>query len=395
MERYAGTKLPSWVSAIATFLPGLVSIELSVCKELQHLSSSLSQLCHLKCLKLWHMTNVEYIESDVPSPSAKFFPSLENLVLEYMPKLKGWWRDISWMKKEASGVCLVDGTEQAAFLPPFPHLRELTIHECKRLTYFPPCPHVKMLVLTCINEALTFCMKGGVVQSPVPSTITASSSLSSNVSVAYTLQRLTIDNSWVFNSLFREFVGGAVCIKLLRMNILGFTKEGFQSCTSSFRDLVIFNCSGLENLAAIGIEQFTNLKSLEFSACDENLEGMPWKFLHSLLFLTISCHPELVNLPKGLQHLTSLQSLRMFFCHNLETLGECLNSLTSLQVLQIERCFKLKSLPEAMRHLTSLTKLEIIMPSPELKDRCRKPDGEDWPKICHIPHLHISSGLLS
>ncbi|KNA10895.1 hypothetical protein SOVF_140100 [Spinacia oleracea] len=189
MERYAGTKLPSWVSAIATFLPGLVSIELSV--------------------------------------------------------------------------------------------------------------------------SLTFCMKGGVVQSPVPSTITASSSLSSNVSVAYTLQRLTIDNSWVFNSLFREFVGGAVCIKLLRMNILGFTKEGFQSCTSSFRDLVIFNCSGLENLAAIGIEQFTNLKSLEFSACDENLEGMPWKFLHSLLFLTISCHPELVNLPKGLQHLTSLQSLRL------------------------------------------------------------------------------------
>uniref|UniRef100_A0A803KU77 Rx N-terminal domain-containing protein n=1 Tax=Chenopodium quinoa TaxID=63459 RepID=A0A803KU77_CHEQI len=72
MEYYGGTKLPS-------FALGLVRIDLRKCDRLQHLPSSLSQLCHLKKLCLRYMQNLEYIDSNAPSSSTNFFPALEKL----------------------------------------------------------------------------------------------------------------------------------------------------------------------------------------------------------------------------------------------------------------------------------------------------------------------------
>jgi hypothetical protein len=69
--------------------------------------------------------------------------------------------------------------------------------------------------------------------------------------------------------------------------------------------------------------------------------------------------PKLVSLLLGLQHVTTLQKLRISTCKNLTAIREWIRNCTSLQVLQIDGCSSLTSLPEGMRSLTSLQRLEI------------------------------------
>ncbi|KNA23268.1 hypothetical protein SOVF_026490 isoform A, partial [Spinacia oleracea] len=388
MSGYQGRKLPSWVSLITTFLPGLVSIELSDFVGLQHLTS-LSELHHLNYLKLSNMPNIQYIESNSPCTSAtrasKFFPSLEELELQGIPKLKGWWRDLSWMEMELMecGGCLVNSNgsmEQVVDLPSFPCLRDVRIIDCKNITYFPPCPHLKFLDLKSVNEALTFCMKRRSVQSsPItcPAAATATATSSSNLfptgmscnpkdASLFCLEELNIDNPMVFNSLFREFVLGVVRIEINfsdQLKSLWTIREGFQRCAFSVRLLSIYNCQNLKSLSGGGIEHLTNLQSLSIDECFdldlEEDEGMPWKYLSSLFSLTLINLPKLVNLPKGIQYLTSLRSLQIERCHNLKNLPECFCFLTSLQSVHVEDCYNLKSLPECLHSQSSMHLLHI------------------------------------
>ncbi|KNA13565.1 hypothetical protein SOVF_115490 [Spinacia oleracea] len=429
MTGHRGTELPSRMSSMATSFPGLVNIELSDFGSLKHLPSSLSQLRHLKYLKLHWMRNVEYIEIGAPSllVTRVFFPSLEKLELLGMCGLKGWWSDLKWVKKEAgrdsTSIEIKEEEEEKRslvdcnshiehILPSFPRLRELNIKNCARMTYFPPCPNVKQLSLIHISSQFTFYTGGSY-----------SSSSPSNMSMLCNLKMLHMDDDILFTSLFRKFVQEVVEIQLSifwRRETLNLVKEGFLRCASSLQSLLIENSSELKSLSGGGIEHLTNLQSLtikKFANLDleneeeEEEEGMPWKSLHFLSSLKLDSLPKLVRgLPKGFQYLTSLQSLFIYSCTKLEALGECvaflkslridwcinlkalpesIGSLTSLQLLQVDHCAKLKSLPEAMRSLTSLTSLEMRYSCKELKDRCRQPDGEDWPKICHIPILAI------
>uniref|UniRef100_A0A803MC12 Disease resistance protein At4g27190-like leucine-rich repeats domain-containing protein n=2 Tax=Chenopodium quinoa TaxID=63459 RepID=A0A803MC12_CHEQI len=428
-----------------TFLPCLVSIKLSSLHELQHLPS-MSQLCHLKSLQLWNMPMVEHIESDAPSasvskatkPMMTFFPSLEELVLVEMPQLKGWRRNLLWKEMEAGGGCLINdrgSQEQAVILPSFPRLRDLSIGYCNSMTYFPPCPLLKKLELWVVNEALTFCMKGGFHPSPIKSTTVSTSPSSSSSSVPCSLrapilclEKLNIDNPTIFNSLFEEFVLGAVHIQIedfAQVESMWTVRKGFRGCESSIRHLKLESCSELTTLSGSGIEHLYNLQSLSIERCDNlDLEGMPWCdnldywgvpciSLDSLSSLRLAELPKLLNLPWRFQYLTSLQSLQIESCGNLEALGDCIGSLCSLRSLQIKNCYnlkalpecmdslkslellhishchELKSLPEAMCHLTSLITLKILYARDDLEKRCLQPDGEDWPKIRHIPHVYV------
>ncbi|KAH9689128.1 hypothetical protein KPL70_015375 [Citrus sinensis] len=60
-----------------------------------------------------------------------------------------------------------------------------------------------------------------------------------------------------------------------------------------------------------------------------------------------------------------------------------------LSSLTIWSCRKLKALPDHVLQKSTLQKLEILWGCHILEERCRKETGEDWPKIRHIPYIHI------
>ncbi|KAF6174348.1 hypothetical protein GIB67_040841 [Kingdonia uniflora] len=72
------------------------------------------------------------------------------------------------------------------------------------------------------------------------------------------------------------------------------------------------------------------------------------------------------TLPQGLSQLKALQTLKVYYCNFLSSMSEELQHLTSLQRLKIKRC-------------------------PILEPRCQKEVGEDWSIISHIPNIHINS----
>jgi cupin superfamily acireductone dioxygenase involved in methionine salvage len=72
---------------------------------------------------------------------------------------------------------------------------------------------------------------------------------------------------------------------------------------------------------------------------------MKWKQLTNLKVLTFIKIPKMKYLPEGLQHITTLQTLRIIDCVNLTSLPEW---VTSLQVLDIKDCPKVMSLPAAV-----------------------------------------------
>lgn len=68
--------------------------------------------------------------------SKPFFPSLKDLRLEFLPELKGRWREGQ----------ITDST-QGHILPTFPHLSSLCIENCLSVTFIPPCPTLEQLEL--------------------------------------------------------------------------------------------------------------------------------------------------------------------------------------------------------------------------------------------------------
>ncbi|XP_021753575.1 disease resistance protein RGA2-like [Chenopodium quinoa] len=167
---------------------------------------------------------------------------------------------------------------------------------------------------------------------------------------------------------------------------------------SSLRSLAIDKCNKLKSISGRGVwDQFTALESLslrslvelelededdvinnkstEEGCINNNNEGsdaeMPWRYLApTLRSLVLDSLPKVVKLPRGIGCLSSLQSLHIWSCENLETM------------------------PEEMRHLTSLTKLHIRGCSTELINECREKNGANWSNIQHIPNIvSISHGL--
>ncbi|KAK9690469.1 hypothetical protein RND81_09G129800 [Saponaria officinalis] len=367
IKLYRGSKLPLWAESLTSSLPHLVSIRLANFDCLAILPS-LSQLRHLKFLKLKGISNVHFVESDiftVPSDNPLFFPSLEKLQLRELPILRGWWRE------ETSRVTGDAGTSSVA-VPSFPCLRVLVLRCCPNLTAFPSCPKLISVELFKVHEELTLLGSKTVVPN------------SPTTGLLLHLNELRIDNVGSLDCLFGESLRSIHCLSI----------EDFEGENLSG---VFKHLTGLQSLS------ISNCKNIEFEDDEQGVTETSWKSLRLLSSLTLCSLPKLLNMPKEFQYLISLESLKLICCENLEALPEWLNCLTSfffffffffgnncltsLQKLSIEWCRKLKSLPEAISHMPSLKTLNLIRAGEDLKKRCRKPDGEDWPKICHIPHV--------
>ncbi|XP_077239488.1 uncharacterized protein LOC143880404 [Tasmannia lanceolata] len=186
--------------------------------------------------------------------------------------------------------------------------------------------------------------------------------------------------------------------------------------------LKIHTCPNLKSLPK-GMQNLASLKNLMIRECPQlhslflDDENNDHRLPTTLVHLYIGAFPNLNSLPKGMQSLTSLNSLRINSCPQLFSLFPDDNNNeyglpTTLVHLYIGGCENPKSLPKRMQNLTSLEYLSIwncpeiaflpedglpttlrylhISECPKLKERCQKNNGRDWPKIQHIPYIDCS-----
>lgn len=144
--------------------------------------------------------------------------------------------------------------------------------------------------------------------------------------------------------------------------------------------------SSLQHLAIWDCEE------LDLSSHDDE-HGIQWRSLAKLHGLTIGQLSKLVTLPKGVQHVITLQYLIIYSCENLASTAEWIGNFSLLQELQIVNCTGLSSLPDGMRRLTSLKELRIAG-CPILKERCQTESGADWQKTAHVPCLFLEVDAL-
>ncbi|PIA30659.1 hypothetical protein AQUCO_05400038v1 [Aquilegia coerulea] len=170
--------------------------------------------------------------------------------------------------------------------------------------------------------------------------------------------------------------------------------EGLQNAIK-LRSLRIWDCEGLVTLPEC-LGNLTFLQELVLFRCCNLMtwpNGLLTNLKSSLVRLAISGSSSLLSLPEELQHLTCLQFLMISYFADLMTLPEWLGNLTSLYSLLIGGCPKLVCLPRSMSHLTSLQQL-MIDRCDQLRPRCMKNIGEDWPYIAHIRHIELDDVRL-
>ncbi|KAI7753433.1 hypothetical protein M8C21_015566 [Ambrosia artemisiifolia] len=201
-------------------------------------------------------------------------------------------------------------------------------------------------------------------------------------------------------------------------------------------DLTILQCESLESFSAHQMRNLTQLKCLKIIECpsiDASSHGGVWPpnlcslrigrlkkpmsecgpqsfppslvdlelydehnvndcqlshlFPPSLIKLRIVNFEKLESLSIGLQHLTSLQQLHIYYCPKMKHLPK---HLTSLNRLRIVNCPEMKHLP---KHLLPLLLSLEIYGCPKLSKRCEGRGSHYYPLISHIPNIDIDPGI--
>ncbi|KAJ8450749.1 hypothetical protein Cgig2_021221 [Carnegiea gigantea] len=182
---YSGERLPSWMMSWGQLpynsLPNLVRIELCVFDNCTDFCS-FGRLPHLKFLPLKSVRQLEYVEntrtttgSPHPTPSNPLatasapnpsFPSLEQLELLYVPKLKGWRKIMCTSSTStSSGKEESEILQNCGYYSAFPRLKKLefrkvgleelpqwidTITSLKQVAIY-VCPRLKSLLKQMVN----------------------------------------------------------------------------------------------------------------------------------------------------------------------------------------------------------------------------------------------------
>ncbi|XP_027337022.1 putative disease resistance protein RGA1 [Abrus precatorius] len=276
VKEYPGMRFPNWLS----LLTNVVDIRLYFLSNCRCLPP-LERLPSLKSLDIEFLDELEYIYLYEDGFAVTFFPSLQSLLLESCPKLRGWRRQ---------GDDINDSHNLSSPLS-FPHLSHLLLSKCPQLTCMPT-----FLAL----EDLGWCDSS---VEPLIGTLntrasTCSAGSSSSAAPLSMLKEWRISND---------------------VNIKALPKGWMQNLTS-LESLLIDQCESetLEEFG-IGFKDDTNclpsLRKISISGCND-LEALPdWICnLASLHHIDISGCPHLASLPEGISGLTNLKMFEVGEC---------------------------------------------------------------------------------
>lgn len=164
---------------------------------------------------------------------------------------------------------------------------------------------------------------------------------------------------------------------------------------TSLQSLLINQCPELKSIPEGGLP--SSLHSVSISFCYRLTPRIDWG-LHNLESFScidiedgcrdLESFPEQNLLPKNL---TSLRISRLMNLRYLNNKG--FENLTSLETLKINSCYNLQTLPEDCLP-SSLTCL-CITDCPLLKPKLQNKRGREWYKIAHIPQIQIDDEIIS
>ncbi|WCJ19472.1 NB-ARC domain-containing disease resistance protein [Euphorbia peplus] len=364
---YGGEGFPGWLGASA--YSNMSSLKLSRCRNCLFLPP-LGQLTSLKNLSISDFGRVVDVGPEFYgsfSPSEKPFGSLITLKFERMLK----WQ--SWAPYAHAGA--------------FPRLQELYITECPNLVEALPADLPSLTTLE-IEGCLQ--LVASLPRAPC------------------VLKMKLKDDSR--DMLFKKLPSGLHSLKVDRFKSHDSVVDRMRSFHTTLEEIEIRNH---DSLKCFPLELFPKLKSFRITRCPvlESIFPTEGEFSY-LSSLEVRECPNLVsffnerlpapNLGKlfllGCSHVESFPvnnmlpstifSLKIWDFQNLKYLDYAgLKHLKSLRELEICSCPKLQSLPQEGLP-SSLSSLSISL-CPQLEQRCQRGTGEEWEKICLIPHVNI------
>ncbi|RVW93535.1 Disease resistance protein RGA2 [Vitis vinifera] len=349
---YGGRGFPSWMmnGGLSCRLPNLSTINLKSCLGCQILPPFV-ELPHLKSLKLQCLEKVEYM--DHCSSEGPFFPSLEYLELERMPKLKELWRRDLSPTHPPSFPCLLELTltncDKLASLElhSSPLLSKLEIKECHKLTSLRlPSPIPSQLNIRACPRLFSPPSPPPPPPPPPPLFITDRSLNRKNIRYCGDLASLELHSSPLLSSLDIRNCPQLTSLLFPPSPCL----EKLYLCKVKevvLRELMLATASSLES---VSVESIDDLMSLP----DELRQHVS-----TLQTLKIWDCSRLATIPRWIGNLTSLTELGIGYCPELTSLAQEMRSLTNLRSLSIDYSCGLASSPNWIGGLTSLTDLEI------------------------------------
>lgn len=379
---YGGTKFPLWIGDPS--FTKLVQLKLSCCRHCTSLPS-LGKLPLLRNLCIEGMDAVTTVDFDFygdGSPLAKPFPFLETLKFEDMWEWE-LWLSSNGNNEEADNV--------------FPHLLELTLLNCPKLTGKLPkriCSLVKLTICNCpilenslislpsLNELKLEECSQVVLKHIVDYASLTTLRIRSMADISClqdifvqsmgVLKVLVISNCTKLTFLWNQTTGlenlfGLECIIVKDCpQLLSLTEnalDGSYSCSQ----LELSFCNNQEQLPC-GLHRLQSLKDLYVESCPKLASFQEAGVLSTLRCLVIKNCQSLMSLPDGMMRFSCrtnmclLEELEIEECPLLERfpIGEL---PMTLKVLKIRYCAKLQSLPEGLIHgdnMSHLEHLEII-----------------------------------
>ncbi|XP_022931804.1 putative disease resistance protein RGA3 [Cucurbita moschata] len=341
---FASELMPSGI-----FVENLIKLELHSCKRGKTLPI-LGQLSKLEVLYIHNLRGVKSIGDEFYGnyrDSKTLFPKLKTFEISRMVSLEQW-KDVATVTN-----CTT-----------FPHLENLTMCSCLKLTNIPNifATHSQRLEADTVNVRLL-----SSFQSPP------------------NLRSLTIYD----------------CTSLVKLpNWLDCCCSLENLWIGEFRDDISPpNLQNLPYLSSLHIGNFNNfpegldgIHNLKRLIVEGPMEGRDWsRFIPFNSLEVLELHEtgtnSLTQLPRQLELLTSLRSLHIQSFNGIEFLPEWLGNITSLETLELSECRNLKNLPskEAMSNLTRLNRLDVY--------KCSQLEvGEgsvEREKVSHVPNVRV------
>ncbi|KAL6327693.1 hypothetical protein AAG906_022755 [Vitis piasezkii] len=360
------------------FCKGLKSLPDGMMLKMRNDSTDSNNLCLLECLNIWNCPSL------ICFPKGQLPTTLKRLAIWDCENLKS-------LPEEMMGMCALEDfvIVRCHSLIGLPKgglpatLKELRIWSCGRLESLPEGIMHQHSTNAAALQVLEIRYCPSLTSFPrgkFPST----------------LERLDIGDCEHLESISEEMFHSTN--NSLQSLILGRypNLKTLPDCLNTLTYLRIEDFENLELLLS-QIKKLTRLTSLNIRNC-ENIKTplSQWGLsrLASLKDLTISgMFPDATSFsddPHSIPFPTTLTSLTLLEFQNLESLASLsLQTLTSLEQLQIIRCPNLRSILPREGLLPDTLSVLFVRGCPRLTQRYSKEEGDDWPKIAHIPCVVI------